>query len=171
VSDLKVAKPPEGEMYLRWTKGNENAVRLISGLALISQIADDFVDGDNSKVTGSFLKRSDAMAEMLKATFGDVFANPFFQQFQAVLLPLILSSVTYWDASNHWTISRRVDDRMFAFVHREALERVVAMIAYLIGGWSHERTVVREMHEYYHGVGAVQTFGQWDAEVSEVKRA
>jgi hypothetical protein len=171
VSTLKVAKPPDAEMYLRWTKGNQDAARLIGGLGLVSQVADDFVDVDNPKVTGDFQRRSTAMSGMLSAIFGEIVPNPFFQQYQVILLPLILSSVSYWDASNDWTISRSKDDRMFGFVHREALERVVVMIAHLIGGWAHQRQVIREMHEYYHGIGKVQSFEEWDAESPEVKRA
>lgn len=171
MSDLKIAKPPEGEIYLRWTKGNQNAVRLISALALVSQIADDFVDADNPRKTGGFLDRSVYMSDMLHAIFCDVLVNPFFEQNRAILVPLVVSSIAYWEASNDWTISHVKDDRMFAFVHREALERVVTMIALLVGGVAHQRQVLREMHEYYHGVGKVQSFDEWDNEVAEVKRA
>ena len=171
MSDLKVVKPTDGEMYLRWCKGNEHAARFIGSLGLISQIADDFVDEDNPKVTGRLLDRSKAMGVLLASIFADLLPNPFFQQNEGILLPLMVNSVAYWEASNDWTISHKRETRMFGFVHREALERVVAMVAMIVGGWDHQRAVVREMHQFYHGIGAVETFDEWDATTAEVKRA
>lgn len=162
MSDLKIVRPTDGEMYLRWCKGDVYAARLIGSLALVSQVADDFVDGDNPKTTGSFAQRSAAMSGLLAAVFADVIPNPYFQQHKEVLLPLIVSSIVYWDASNDWAISEKKETRMFGFVHREASERVVAMVALLIGGWDHQRAVVREMHEHYHGKSAVESYEQWE---------
>ena len=109
MSDLKVVKPTDGEMYLRWCKGNEHAARFIGSLGLISQIADDFVDEDNPKVTGRLLDRSKAMGVLLASIFADLLPNPFFQQNEGILLPLMVNSVAYWEASNDWTISHKRD--------------------------------------------------------------
>jgi hypothetical protein len=159
-------RPPEDGLIRKWAHGNEDAAGLINALFAASHIADDIVDMDRPDVTGTVQQRSAAVAGLLALVFHGIVGNRFFRRHSSVLTPLIVSALAYWDASNYWQSDEKAETQMFGFVHREALERVLAGIALLAGGWSHQRAVIREVHELYHGAGAVQSFEDWRSEVA-----
>lgn len=159
-------RPDEHALIAKWACGNEAAADLISALFNASHLADDIVDMDRPEITGTVSRRSAAVAKLLAMVFVDIVGNPFFRRHCSELTPLIVSALAYWDASNEWLAEEKVETKMFAFVHREALERVLGMIAFRVGGWEHQRAVIREVHEIFHGAGAIQTFEDWRAEVS-----
>lgn len=159
-------RPPEAELIERWTLGDREAAALVGALFYASHIADDLVDMDRPDVTGTPQRRSAAVSELLSTVFVGVLANPFFRQHSVMLSGLVVSALAYWDASNEWQEDKKTETRMFGFVHREALERVLVMIAFIVGGWKHQQLVIREVHEMFHGSGAHQTFADWEAEVA-----
>jgi hypothetical protein len=161
-----MTRPPEHELIAKWGCGDGDASALISSLFNASHLADDIVDMDRPEITGTLGRRSAAVAKLLGMVFVEIVGNPFFRRHSNSLTPLIVSALAYWDASNDWLAEDKVETKMFAFVHREALERVLGMIAFLVGGWEHQRAVIREVHELFHGAGAIQTFEDWRAEVA-----
>lgn len=151
----------EQEAFLRWSCGNKHAAALMDNLAYISQIADDFADGDVPVE-----QRSERMHQLLLNALVRVPENPFFQAYREWLVPVMGSAIHYWEASNSWARSERRETRMYAFVYRDCLQQVLTIIAGLCGGADHARQVTLEMHEFWQ-VGHGQAFEEWEAEEAE----
>lgn len=146
----------ETSQFIRWAKGDQNAAKLMLDLGRLSQLADDIVDGDAEHVSFD-------MTRVLKIALYDLPLNPFYRAFCHQLAPVCLTALLNFDASNEWAKSDNEKTRMFAFVLRESLEPVFALIALLVGGEDHAATVVREMHDYYHNKHQ-ETFSEWEAD-------
>lgn len=134
---------PEVEKLHAWCLGDAAAVAMLSRLGEISQIADDFVDGDKPVLPSA------DMARLLQLALVDIPNNPFYARYRAYLAPLLTSALTQWDAANAWARDARRETRIYSFVFRCALEHLIVASAYLIGGLDHARTVTREVHEFY----------------------
>ncbi len=152
-------KNPEIENLYRWCQGDEAAVRMLVSLGEVSQIADDFVDGDKPGCDSA------AMSRLLLLALVNLPNNPFFEKYRAWLAPLLASALLQWDASNGWHRDPRRDTRIYGFVYRCALEKVIVTTAYLIAGFEHARNVEREVHEFYRYSADAdgETFEQWEA--------
>jgi DNA-binding FadR family transcriptional regulator len=118
-----------------WLCGDVDAIALLKALADISQIADDYADGD--------AEGSDEMTRLLHLTLCVVPLNPFFQQNANWLVPVMSSSMHLWNASNEW-------DSEFGFVYRESLEQLIHVAAMLIGGQEHAASVAKDVNKFYH---------------------
>jgi len=132
-----------------WCQGNVDAMSLLRSLAEISQIADDYADGDTSG--------SDDMTRMLHLALVAVPTNPFFQAHQSWLVPVMSSSMHLWNASNDW-------HNEFGFVYREALEQIIHVVAMLVGGQDHAAWVAKDVNDFYHKQHG-EPFEEWLAEI------
>ncbi len=152
----------EAEQLHAWFLGDAAAVQLARDLAEVSQLADDLVDRDHGHALDD---RRRIACRLLHLALIQIPANPVFTRFQAWLAPLLSDAVLAWDAATE--LERRDDEtaRVYAFVWRDQLERVVVQLAALIGGLEHARQVQREAFDYFrfeHPDG--QTFIDWRAE-------
>jgi hypothetical protein len=154
---------PEWEMYMRWSRENQEAARLMSYFGYATQVADDLVDNDSKKVA-TLERRSEAMTKLLHTCLVRIPGNAFFREHQWHFTPLFTSCLAIWDASNSWKKAPALETRMFSYVTREATARLIEMIAFIVGGLDWMRQVTREVHAYYHGRYGIETFAAWDAE-------
>tara|TARA_Y100000593_G_C4247810_1_gene305600 strand:+ start:221 stop:667 length:447 start_codon:yes stop_codon:yes gene_type:complete len=140
----------EHQIYLKWCNNDEQAVKFLHDISEISQIADDFVDGDVSD--------SESMTRLLHLSLVSIPTNPFFLCHANWLVPIMSSSMLLWNASNGWK-------NEFGFVYREALEQIVGIVAGIVGGHEHAIQVTKELNEFYH-----QTHGEgYDNWLKEVE--
>jgi len=149
------------EQYMRWCKDDTAAVDFLSGLGALSQLADDFADGD---VCDENLQAE--MAHLLHWAIVDMPRNPFFRAYQDFLTPVMSAALLSWDASNRWAASENEPTQMYAYVLRESMEQVFYSVATIIGGFDHARLVVDELHERLH-VEEQQPFASWQREIKE----
>lgn len=156
------SRTPEIEMQLRWAQGNQDAADLMGLFGYATQLADDLVDLDRKWVQ-THEGRAEVMSEVLLACLIKIPANPFFHEHRHHYGPLFVSCLGTWEPTVSWAKSPKKETRMFAYVLREATGRLFEMTAFLVGGSRWQRQVVREIHDYYHGSGGVESFEAWEA--------
>ena len=120
-----------------WCLGNSDAVFLLKSLAEVSQIADDYADGD--------AEGPEKITRLLHLTLITIPTNPFFIKYSHWLLPVMASSMHLWNASNDWK-------NEYGFVYREALEQVITIVAVLVGGQEHAANVTKDVNNFYHQI-------------------
>lgn len=144
---IKTFTPEEELIHLqRWFQGNESAVNLVKMIGEVSQIADDFVDGDIEDGENA----TAAMVRFIHLTMVEIPRNTFYIRWSAELLPLFITSPVLWGVSDVWQKSDNKITNMFGYVYREVAEQIITMVAYLIGGTEHSRKVTKQFHEFYH---------------------
>lgn len=148
----------EQAAFLDWACGDKDAARLMNSLAQVSQIADDFADGDF--VPG---ERSRYMHDLLLQALVAIPLNNFFLKHRDYLIPIMYASINYWEASNTWARAEQRETRMYAFVYRDCLQMVFTAIAAICGGPDNARRVTREQHLLWQ-TPVRQTFEEWEAE-------
>ena len=134
--------------------GDKHAADFAKMLSSISQLADDFADGDATGAPG--------MTDLLSWVAFDLQKNPFYVQHRADLDPVLEMCLLYWEASDDWKTSPLRETRMWGFVMREIMEMAIARAALLIGGRDHARGVIRGMQAHYH-VKRGDSFDGWMA--------
>jgi len=125
----------EAEKLFGWCLGDKDAVVLLQTLAEISQIADDYADGD--------AEGSEKITRLLHLSLVSLPTNPFYLNHGKWLLPVMSSSMHLWNASNEW-------QNEYGFVYREALEQIIHVVALLIGGQEHAAQVAKDVNNFYH---------------------
>jgi hypothetical protein len=140
----------EQDLLLSWCQGNKQAMAYLKTLGQISQIADDFVDGDTTS--------SDKMTQMLKMALVDLPMNPFFAANSTSLCPLHLMAMVQWNGSNEWAKSEDESVQMFGYVYREAMEQIVPVVSEMCGGDAIK--VAKEINAFYHQQHG-ETFNDW----------
>ena len=140
----------EHQLYVKWCKGEMQAVKFLHDISEISQIADDFVDGDVSD--------SESMTRLLHLSLVELPKNLFFIRYSNWLVPVMSSSMMLWNASNNWK-------NEFGFVYREALEQIVGIVAQICGGHEHAVQVTKELTEFYHQTHG-ENYDNWLEEVN-----
>ena len=125
----------EAAKLQEWCLGDKDAVVLLQTLAEISQIADDYADGDE--------KGSEKITRLLHLSLVSLPTNPFYLAHGKWLVPIMSSSMHLWNASNDWK-------NEYGFVYREALEQIIHVVAPLIGGQEHASKVAKGVNEFYH---------------------
>lgn len=133
--------------------GNQDAIDFCYLVARMSQVADDYADGD--------ARGAAKMVDLIAWLAIDLPKNPFYAEHRASLEPVLEMGLLYWDAADEWKKSPRKESRMFGFVFREILEMAFARAALIVGGREHARKVIREMHAYYH-VKNGDAFDAWE---------
>jgi hypothetical protein len=143
----------EDSRLLDWMQGNHAAANFLLLAGELSQIADDFVDGDTQD--------SAKMHRMLHIALVDIPLNPFYQQHSLFLIPVLSTIITQWDLSNRLQNDESEMHRMHAYVLREAADSLVQISAYLVSGSSQWAQVVAEQAQrFYHE----EPFEAWDKE-------
>lgn len=143
---VKTFTPEEELAHLQvWFLGNQSAVDLVKMIGEVSQIADDFADGDIGEVDATA-----AMVRFLHLTMVEIPENTFYIRWSVKLLPLFITSPVLWGASDVWQKSDSKITNIFGYVYREVAEQVITMVAYLIGGTEHSRKVTEQFHDFYH---------------------
>ena len=135
ISDTQFSDSDELEQLHKWCKNDTDAVVFLKAISEVSQIADDYADGD---VTGS-----EDMTRMLHLCLVSIPTNKFFVTNQQWLTPIMFSSMHLWNASNEWK-------NEFGYVYRESLEQIIHVVALLVGGQKHALEVAKEVNKFYH---------------------
>lgn len=147
------ARDQERRRILNWCLGNTAAADMVERLFLLSQFADDIVDGDSQAPSRDMVKA-------LHLALVDLPANAFWRAHADKFGPVVSSVLLDWDASNSFAQSDNEISRMHAYVLREAGERVLFHAALLIGGIDHAANVRREAMQFYH-LDHPETFAEW----------
>ncbi len=133
------------------------ATTLLVALQTISQIADDFVDGDVPAE-----HRSEMMRILLEAALLQIPQDPFFVANRAVLREAIAQCISVWALSNELTPDTTTESRVWCYVQREAFQMVVWRVAVLVGGLGLGRDVLRDLQQMLHGRnGGAKKFPEW----------
>lgn len=135
----------ERERALVWMCGDQVAVECLNILARLTQVVDDLVDEQVSVD-----QRATWAVEVYDLFLVQLPMNPFWRANQTGLTFVMMNGVFEWDCSNDWQLSSDVDQHAFGFVRREAMDAVITMAAYLVGGREHARHVAREVNLFYH---------------------
>lgn len=146
----------EKEKLLAWCLGNQSAADMLWMLAEVSQIADDFVDGDTNE--------SERMIAMLHMAMIELPLNRFYQVNFTWIAPMLINAMLHWDLSNELKESNLETSRHFGYVLRESLEQIIVLVADIIGGVSHGRLVARDVHRYFHVDSPQETLKEWSGE-------
>jgi len=149
-------KDEEHEMFMEWACGDKNAVAFLHRLFEASQIADDFTDDDA-------VNKPETMSRLLHLLLVTIPTNPFYIANQAWLLPVMVTGLQQWCASNEWAESEDENVQMFGYVYRESLEQVIGIVALLCGGDEHARSVVSDVNKFYHSKYK-EDFKNWSKE-------
>ena len=128
----------------KWLKSDRHAIAWVYGLLEVLSLWDDLIDQDKRPNTKQI---NEAFAEALLW----MPANPFYQQNQAVLHPLLVTGYRNWQASNQFEATD--DDYMhsIAFVIRSSYVDAIAQCAACLGGYEHSLQVAIEARVYFHG--------------------
>lgn len=126
--------------FARWFQGDESAVRYCLDLLTVAHAWDDLIDRDRAveDVDGVF-----------RRLLVDIPLNPFFQRFQAHLVPLAGSVILQWHAANALEAEPRGADRAKAYMLRAGIYQIFAYVAWLIGGDAWGRQVAPEVWRLY----------------------
>ncbi|MGB0969424.1 MAG: hypothetical protein ACPGVG_00475 [Mycobacterium sp.] len=120
----------EYELLLHITRGDEVATGFVSDLARLSQIFDDWVDGD--PVTG------EQQREAMWLAMVSIPSNPFYRGHFAELQPMLRAGLLDWFCANELEAAGK--ELETAFVLRSTLYRVTYHVALIKGGldWAME---------------------------------
>lgn len=153
-SDIMDAK------LLEWCCGDKDAAAYLHNIASMVRLADDLADGDTTAPVPD-------MAHLLQRATVLLPSNPFFQRHQATLSSVWSVVVNAWLLSETWAKSDDETTRIFAFVRREDVETLLAVVATICGGPDHARRVMADIHLLSHAGG--ETFADWEAEHGHVR--
>ena len=136
----------ELEKLLYWCLGNRPAASFLFDLGKLSQSLDDLVDETEKPVRDRVLWALDVVyAFTVKFP-----QNQFFQYNHLWLNNLLMAKTMEWSTSDILRRSSDENQKMFAFVNREAMDGIIVAVATHLGGpkWGHQ--VALEVNEFYH---------------------
>ena len=151
---LDMSDPKTHEMFLRWTKGNQDAARLLVQFCQLAREIDDLVD--------EHYDIQDRITSIVELSLVHVASNPFFMRFNAALSAVVFEMLTYWRLGDQWRRSNNEKQQMFGFVYRESTDRLAVVIAGLVGGSDHAKSVAEELYHATH-FQSPETFQDWIA--------
>lgn len=157
---LNLQDPNVQQMILRWCKGDEDAARLVIQMATLAREVDDLVD-----VGGDVQDRASTILEL---SLIHIAGNPFFMRFNGVMSAVIFEMITYWRLGDQFQNSNDEKKQMFGFVYRESTDRIAVVIAGLLGGTDHAKSVAEEVYEATHAQSK-ETLADWLAEKQRVE--
>lgn len=155
---LNLQDPNTAKMFLRWTKNNEDAARLLMQMCTLAREIDDLVD-----VGGNVQERITSIVEIALI---HVAGNPFYMRFNGVMSGLIFEMLTYWRLGDQFKKSDNEKKQMFGFVYRESTDRLAVVVASLCGGSDHALQVAKELYDVTHN-RSTETLADWLAETKE----
>ncbi|HEY0960913.1 MAG TPA: hypothetical protein VGE69_00975 [Pseudomonadales bacterium] len=110
--------------------GNDDALGFLLMLGSISQVWDDLIDRDMP--VGDI-----DINQMMLSALIDMQYNPFYQQHQAALLPVMELAIINWQTANHHEIGRNAQMLHVSYVKRSVLTDIMIWVARLVGGRAH----------------------------------
>lgn len=113
-------------------KGDKSAVKYVLDVLYVGHLCDDLFDKDRYRT-------SDEINSAFRIALGDIPMNPFFQAFGQHLAPMQLSAMLLWVDSTKLEKGND-NDKMAAFIMRNALANIVHYCLFLVGGleWQQE---------------------------------
>ncbi len=123
--------------------GNADALAFCTALFNYVHLLDDFHDLDKPLTAETIALTSARFIEQLSF-------NTFYLEHKTSLFPLVVQSWNAWIDSTDMEasvskIQRRDSDILKSFYHE-----IFYHVAYLIGGWEHQRAVTKTLREYDH---------------------
>jgi hypothetical protein len=116
----------ELERLLYFLKGDKEALLLCLDLVYCGHLWDDLIDQDNPR------SEYDIHQAFIKA-FRDIPMNPFFQRWQPYLQPFLISAAQQYIDSTKLEFSSDRDDRLMAFIIRNATLSFIHHCIYITG--------------------------------------
>ena len=144
------------DLAIRWANGDREAAAFLENIWHSARLADNIVDGDSPDTARD-------MFNLLNRAFVTNANNPFFVRHQETLSVAIITALSMWLKSEQWRHEENKKTRMFAFVYREGIDHVAAVVGALTGGATHASQVMEEMYKISHESDP-ESFEEWDAE-------
>lgn len=129
----------EHELLMSVLKGDEQAVDFCEKVFYISQIWDDWVDGDEVTVKKRYEAFHIAMVQIPR--------NPFYRQFSIELVALMDAFISDWMDANALQGKDEIGTQI-AFVLRESVYSLVIHCAGIIGGLDWKAKVGPEVRRF-----------------------
>jgi len=126
---------------LNWLKGHLDACQFIEDCFQIFHTVDDLVDKDHEVTTKDLIDR-------FQRALITVPRNPFYQQYFAILNPLMQQAITNWEIANAMEVSDQANSKEIAFILRSSYNDLITMCAEIIGG--HAWAIHVGMESRYH---------------------
>lgn len=130
------------DLRLRTWIGDEAAVQFILLLGTISELWDDLIDKDK-------IRTDEEINRGFQAALLDLPANPFFDRYKAVLLPVLRVGVNAWLDSN--TLEKRgsYNDLVQAYVLRSWYIEIISLVVEITKGSDYLRFVSMEIRDFF----------------------
>lgn len=152
---LNLQDPNVQNMMNRWCCGNADATRLLLQMSQLAREVDDLVD-----VGGDV---QDRITTILELSLVHIAANPFYMRFAGPMSAVIFEMLTYWRLGDQFKKSDDEKKQIFGFVYRESTDRLAVVVAGLLGGSDHAKSVAEELYAMTHGKSK-ETLADWLAE-------
>ena len=149
-SDPAVWRP----IFLRWTKGDDEAADFLAEICALARLADDIVDEPG--------ERQAKVSELLVRALTLLPKNLFFREYAYDLGPVLNEALVCWRLGDEWRKSPDEKKRLFGFVMRESTDRIAVAVAFLLGGHDHAMSVSRELFDICHQ--SPETVAEWASE-------
>jgi predicted XRE-type DNA-binding protein len=138
---VRTSEPPawQGltpELLRELLLGNEDAVQFYLHVARWSHVYDDLVDADKPV-------SQEALHVFVWRMLFDIPLNPFFDQHQATLRPLLMTGILNWIAANEMEQSGCLEELRVAHVIRYSVSDILLASMVLVGGIEHARANAR----------------------------
>lgn len=143
------------DYLLEWMQGDQAAAALINRLFEVSQIADDFIDGDKP------IEKNQAMTQLLMLALVEIPANPFYRKNLGVIAPLLIATIMAFETSNRLQKSADRDCQMMAWALRDSIEHLITVCAYLKGGAAWASNVSMQMTQYFRSNDDRESLEDW----------
>jgi hypothetical protein len=123
-------------------QGNNEATEFCLAFLEWVHLIDDFIDQDKPLDDPELVMRINLrMAAVLSK-------NPFYQQYKAQLLPLMVTGVKAYADSIAWVLREDGRDRQASEILKSAYQEVFWYVAFLIGGWHHMDAMSKKYRHY-----------------------
>lgn len=148
------------ELALFCANGDLSAAAFIVKLGRCARLADDICDGDSKAPHRDMALLISDLTQLLSS-------NPFYLSNSAALMPEVVQAALLWAESEAWAKAACRETRLWAFVERDAIQRISYTVALICGGITHAREAMRLIHQETHPEGS-ETFEQYEAEHGHV---
>ena len=115
-------------------RGNEDATSYLVELGFVSRVMDDLIDRD-------FAVPPENICRAFFWLLAGMWMNPFFRAHEKELVALHMASFNAWMDANKWEGSHDRLRRIYAHVMKDTIDEIIAVVAYLVGGYRHMREV------------------------------
>jgi hypothetical protein len=139
-------------LLLAWMDGNQQAADFLVHMFHIGEVWDDLIDKDKP-VSDEQINEAFIMALF------DLTGNPFFMMHASFLRPVMLMGINAWLDSVDYERSDSDHWRIWAFVLRGWYMELVAICAFLTGGYANMRGVGKQARAFFQTESYAQYSG------------